>query len=505
MSYSGISDHHRYKKKLVAPINRLPISQIIWDRDMLPEYLWIEYLRQSYNEVVFLDMHLQFVKIFDSYIEEPFTFLGLISDFSKIPDGCKEEIKQKHSEIIEKAFLEPFGDVLNLYPDSPASWLLSKKWENDNEYNEKVTIPILKNTIEKILPGKDPYTSYLRMIPLRVLMEKGKIHVPKGLEIIELLPKYPHHLSTDEREMCESFGRSVVNIATQDNFSDLSWSKYFWRRNFDLSACENFHNQNRYVLKPIDENKFNKIQKICSINGKILKDYLKIVIKNYTIDLYSPDKDEIILGLFSRIIRIGSLILNNPLLWSYDLSRIMIRCLSDSTITYCYLILKNDDELFNSFIEHGKGKEKLLLLHLQDNHPDAKTVSGESVDQLVNSMGGGFSPELIDINLGDWKKISARKMAQECGLTEVYRVIYDPSSSDIHGTWTSIKNANLTHCINPLHRYHRIPQQENPPIFLEPVRIALDLIVKTIDLSIENIGFPIMSKSFQNLPEINNI
>ena len=57
MSYSGINEHKRDRKKLVAPLNKLPIDQINWPRDILPEFLWIEYLRQTYDEEVFLEFY----------------------------------------------------------------------------------------------------------------------------------------------------------------------------------------------------------------------------------------------------------------------------------------------------------------------------------------------------------------------------------------------------------------------------------------------------------------
>jgi hypothetical protein len=220
--------------------------------------------------------------------------------------------------------------------------------------------------------------------------------------------------------------------------------------------------------------------------------------------LYSPEKDEVILGLFARIIRLSSSIFRRPILWSLDFSRILLRCLSDTSITFCYLIQKNNDELFNSFIEYGKGKEKLLLLHLQHSNKKETTPSGETQKILVDQLGGGLSPEFIDVNLADWKTVSAYEMAKECGLLDIYRIIYDPTSSDIHGTWTSIKNVNLTYCANPLHRYHRIPENEDPPLFLEPMEITKTLVELAIDFAHKYSSFPVMDDKLLSLPANNN-
>lgn len=504
MSYSGIDEHERYKKILVSPINRLPINLVSWTRDLLPEFLWIEYLRQAYNELVFLELYTEVTQCISSYADGSTNFLGFISDFGRISDDKKKEILIDHKELVVTAFAEPFGQILILYPKSPAAWLLPENWIAKQSFDKNASLSSLKATVEKLFQGKDPYSGYLRMIPLRRLFESGKIFLPKTLKIVELLPKYPHNLSDEDRSFCESFGRAIVTPIMQENLADRGWSKYFWRRNFELSPCENFENQDRFRLKPLDEELFREIYMICSINAEILNEYLAKIAKAYIIDLYSPEKDEIILGLFSRIVRLTSLILSNPLMWSYDLSRIMLRCLSDTTITFCYLIKKNDDKLFQGFIDYGKGKEKLLLLHLQDTHPEIDTASGESIDQLALNLGGGFSPAFVDINLGDWKDVSARDMANECNLMEIYRIIYDPTSSDIHGSWTSIKNANLTYCVNPLHRYHRIPQNSEPPVFLQPVKIAIELAGKAIQASYELLHFPKLEKPFVDLPQIDD-
>jgi len=500
LSYSGIDKHASEKKKLIAPLNKLPISQINWPRDLLPEFLWIEYLRKSYNERVFLELYSKLINVIGSYTEASPSFLGLISDFGRIPEDHKKGILVEHEQLIITAFAEPFGDIIRLYPESPATWLLPEEWTSGEAFNDAASILSLKTTVEQIYPGKDSYTGYLRMIPLRRLFELKKICLPKSLDIIEMLPKYPHGLTDEDRAHCESFGRNLLNLMIQDNIRDLVWSKYFWRRNFELSPCENLDDNKIFMEKKIDEKWLDNIYKICENNTNIINEYMNRVVASYVIDLYSPETDEIVLGLFSRIIRLTSLILTNSLLWSYDLSRILLRCLSDTTITYCYLIEKNDNQLFQSFIDYGKGKEKLLLLHLQDTHPGTGTATGESIDQLASNLGGGFSPALIDINLGDWKDVSARDMAKTCNLMEIYRIIYDPTSSDIHGTWTSIKNTNLTYCVNPLHRYHRLPQLEDPPQFLQPVQISINLVEKAINSSIDKLGFPNLEKPLIDIP-----
>ena len=107
------------------------------------------------------------------------------------------------------------------------------------------------------------------------------------------------------------------------------------------------------------------------------------------------------------------------------------------------------------------------MLHLQDTYPDGRSMEGMGSEDLADQTGGAFRPELLDIELRNRTKKSARELAFAVGLKKQYRFIYDPASADIHGTWMSLANSNLTWCAQPLHRYHRIPGIYEPPVFLE--------------------------------------
>ena len=495
---SGIDEHQRRDKKLIAPLNQLPIQPVNWHRDVLPEYLWIEFLKQSHPSSIFLELYSELCNTLRSYSEGNLAFIGFISDFGRIPQAKQEEIKSKHLDLIVSAFAQPFGKIVDLYPNSPCYWLLPQDWLKNHSGSRSESIAGLSTTLERLYPSKESYCAYLRMIPLRRLLEEGKIFFTKKFEELELLPRYPEGLSEADRERCESFGRALLG-GVLPNYVDPKWAKYFWRRNFELSPCKIYKRPISFQ-KILSQDFSSKLEVICKSNVKLLTEYIEAVRSNYKFDLYTPENDEVVLGLFSRIIRLASLINENSFLWSFDLGRILLRCLSDTVITFCYLILKNDDVLFASFVEYGRGKEKLLLLHLQDTHPKEVAPSGETPDILLDQLGGGMSPAFIDINLGDWKDVSARDMAKTCGLLDIYRLIYDPTSSDIHGTWTSIKNVNLTYCANPLHRLHRVPQVEQPPFFLQPLEVTTTLVERAINFAQKHWSFPTMKGELMRLP-----
>jgi hypothetical protein len=275
------------------------------------------------------------------------------------------------------------------------------------------------------------------------------------------------------------------------------WSKHFWRRNLELSECEVLRFEPTDVEKKAIEELKTRIGEVSSFNSISTKRYFAKLLTKYAFDLYDPLKDEVITGLLSRIERLYLLVLENTQKGLDDVSRILLRCMADSVLTYCYLLRQNSPELFRKFKDYGEGKEKQLLLNLQDTPQSCPTLGGETVETLSASLGGGIAPERVDISLGNWIDVSSRDIAKELGLESVYCMIYDPASADIHGTWSSIKNINLRYCVNPLHRYHRVPWIGKFPYRPMPIDCATVLLKTAIDWSAKSLGFPRIDRALK--------
>lgn len=233
------------------------------------------------------------------------------------------------------------------------------------------------------------------------------------------------------------------------------------------------------------------ISSISENNVKNVEIYLSDIVKDYKFDSYDQDKDNTIIGLFSRILRLYVMIMEKPELWPADLIRIILRSLTETCINYSYLISKNDPTLYEAFIKYGSEKEKLLLLHLQDNHKDRTGPTGEDIDLLTALIGGDMKAEVSDATFEpNWSDKNIRGMAEEIGMIDIYRTIYDPTSSDVHGTWPAVRLFNLCECKNPLHRRHLIPSIYKN-ISIVSLNLATEIINRVIDLSQRKLLFPI--------------
>jgi hypothetical protein len=57
---------------------------------------------------------------------------------------------------------------------------------------------------------------------------------------------------------------------------------------------------------------------------------------------------------------------------------------------------------------------------------------------------------------------SVRAMAEEVGLSDLYRTGYQLQSGVVHSEWWSIEMHSMERCLNVLHRGHLIPSMSLP-------------------------------------------
>ena len=490
--YSGIPNHKRVKSKLVSRLSEMNMEVLEWERDFLPEHLWIESLSSTYPENVWPEVYNQFLDELDKCLPEKVFIYGFVTDLGLIRLDKREEFLEQNDRLIYDAFYKPFGRIIAFYPEAPCYWLLKKKHlEKDGHLDPEVELPKLEQYILRLMAAKDLHAGHIRAVPLNRMFKHNRLYLRKGMPVVELLPKYPVGCTEDEKYRVQQFARIAMNMEYQrsDNYKERKWSKYFWRHNFDLAACIPKGISSKGAIS-LNEQSAKSLYQVLRTNAEVAARYLNEVSFKHKYDLYSPERDEILLGLFSRATRLYSLTATCADLWGRDTAGIMLRCLTETAITLGYLAKAGTEDEFKSFKSYGEGKEKLLMLHLQDTYPEKKSLEGMGPEDIAGELGGGFSPELIDIELGDWTKKSARDLAIAAGLEELYRLVYDPSSSDIHGTWVSVKNFNLVRCAQPLHKFHRMPQCFEPPLFVNTIEAIQHVYLTCVGIGVEHLNFP---------------
>lgn len=506
--YSGINSHKRQGAMLLSPMSQIGgVRNIDWVRNYLPEHLWIGCLC-SYHEAKrgWEDLFAALLDAVDEYVPEGETAIGFISDFDLVPKEQREEFLSKHEDLVRTAFFEPFGRIAAFYSECPARWLAPDSWiAEGGSLDPEVELGRLSYVVRKLLSAKDPWAGDIRSLPPTRMFKHGRIVLPSNNEsveaMVELLLKYPYDCTENERYQVQGFLRAMMNsvVQTTPRYEGNEWARQFWRKNRDLVSCKMATVSYAVGRVPSSEEQ-QALEETLKYNSSAVEKYLVRVGTQHRYDLYHPEQDEVLLGLFARVSRLYLMMLTHSPLWVRDLSGIVIRCMADATIIFSYLAKRGTDQEFDAFIEYGRGKEKLLMLHLQDTHEGSKSVDGQTSAEVADGIGGGFAPELVDINLTGWSQKSERTLAFEAGMEQLFRLVYSPTSSDVHGDWSSLRRFNLAYCDQPLHRYHRIPILVEPPILLEVLSAAHQIYQTCVECGVDHLGFPSQIEALKPMP-----
>lgn len=134
--------------------------------------------------------------------------------------------------------------------------------------------------------------------------------------------------------------------------------------------------------------------------------------------------------------------------------RILVRTIAEALITLHYLTLRDDPTLWLKYRRYGAGQAKLAFLkYLRD----AETPDFIDMDMMEHLANEDMWLEFEDIELGNWAGTDLRKMSLEADCKDVYDNYYDWTSGFSHGHWTAVRDSVFVNCLNPLHRFHRIP------------------------------------------------
>ena len=139
--------------------------------------------------------------------------------------------------------------------------------------------------------------------------------------------------------------------------------------------------------------------------------------------------------------------------------RILLRTIAECLITLTYLRVKDNPTLWQQYRRYGVGQTSLAFLKTSKLEEIPDYLDMEKLEMLANEDAW---MEFQDIDLGAWAKKNLRAMSEDVGAKDVYDRYYDWPSGFVHGNWGSIRDAALTTCLNPLHRFHRIPRPLQP-------------------------------------------
>lgn len=205
--------------------------------------------------------------------------------------------------------------------------------------------------------------------------------------------------------------------------------------------------------------------------------------QRWAIDLTTPELYEVVGGLIARQVTLATQLASSPGIWNEHVAPIVLRCMTEVYITLAW-ILKDPLERSRKFVLYGLGQQKLILEHKKaalieegidpNEDPDVKITRA-----WLNEQRFDF---LTNVNVGSWSGVKVREMAEAADCLDLHRYDYTQFSAATHSMWHHISRMNLHTCNNPLHRYHRIPVDQDLMIDPDYLYRAAKYVAKTFHL-----------------------
>lgn len=173
--------------------------------------------------------------------------------------------------------------------------------------------------------------------------------------------------------------------------------------------------------------------------------------------LYDREMYEVHAGLVGRAGREVITALGYPDVWSVEHGAHVGRTLTEITI-YLGWMATQDRDIYHRYQDYGAGKAKLYAQILQEV---SEEVRNEEFDAGIEELrrfshnDSGIDVRIVDTS-DTFSGKSIRKMAEECGLLDLYRRTYYLASGVAHSEWWSVEMHATEQCLNVLHGGHRI-------------------------------------------------
>lgn len=434
---TALSGHKKQGNLLRPPFNTLDNLRLhVWLRDAFPDYLWVCSLLASDldrgTKVVTAtmdDVNETLDRVLGNKAPDRPVLDGSLSSWEKVPEKARAPVLDnlKAAGGFELAFPEEFAHVLGMYPGAPGSWLIEPWRQEGLSIDPERAERSLNQTIRESIHGQSPVATKAKAMALRGLLEAEKIVFGADVETVNLLSRYPGGLTPDELAQVESFIRAAFGISglreakeEPDSLSPrAAWAQTFWRSNWRVFPCRI---SDAEELRPSGDQVRASLDEFTGAVDRLWHNFDDVALTADP-DLFNPDRYEVLTGITARCLRTLVAAIESPASWTAEHSAPLVRSMAEALITISWLLRRDDAALYARFKDYGRGRLKLLKLHLEEHADGLDQVPADLAEQLSRLdalVNEDLSEEFQDINLsGTFSGVDIRKMAYEVGLHSV--------------------------------------------------------------------------------------
>lgn len=409
-----------------------------WKDTRLPNMLWACLLASGMKREAYFSLCHAMCDVAHARSEEAFQFIT----HQRLAEADAETFLQVMIPITETpdaiSILRPIR-LLRTLPDA-AHWetILSDPVPETDWHS-------LAKAIALCFDHQSQPSTDVRWLKLMYFVASGKMRMPPNM--LERLLNYPadenHNTSGGFARASESNFSMEIDGKTP-SIDGAFDTEAFWKECYESSSCH-----------PAAMEKDNSVDSE-KIAHELLALYEAVAI-HFSKTIASTDIDprhdsSFALVLYALYLLLG---LTSTRLDQRAEGRVTLRCIAEAFITLHWLTKKDDPSIWTQHRNYGVGQSKLSLLKNVDLDEVPDFLDLSELEVYANE---DYWQEFTDIDLGAWANKNLRTLADESGAKEVYDKYYDWSSAYVHSNWGALRDTVMTPCLNPLHRFHRVPR-----------------------------------------------
>lgn len=501
----ALAGHYRkgrtYKPPLIAYEASAPTD---WIREDFPDLLWpasLALLEGHSSGKLFADAQQLVVDEVgrEECLNGP-PLDGRLSSLGRVDEAMRPSVQSAllKSHLAMRLFPDQMLSVLQLYDGCPGQWLFTRAATSRKSLPppEDAVNFLVRVLVAAIKDGSVNALTKLPTLGWRVITQSGSFDA----KIVDVLRDYPADPKT--RPVAESTIRSsFLAMKAADSYSDpeairraTEWAESFWRQNQEFTMC---------VLEeaalPL------QVSRGDSIDSDVVEDMLQRLRASYErfaeiaaaaqLEVATP-RHEVLTGHVVRAYRALEALLRAPHMWTGEHASPVTRLLFEAQIFIRWMLKQGNEEVFLQYQSYGLGKRKLLKQHVKsllerlgDEAPEMFKAYAESLEQKT---GGDWGDQFQAVSLDStFSGLTVRQMAEEVGMLDEYRHVYQSASGITHGEWWAIEDYALQRCQNPLHLFHRLPSLEEFRSEPEFVGTLINYFDRLIDDVADGLGIEI--------------
>jgi hypothetical protein len=433
---SKLGDHKLKGKVLSPPFMQL--SNVVfssWRDDRLPEMLWAVILTAALERGEYLDAFSQVAGRAQRIGWDRMKGVEH-SNLAKLDSATFDHLMDP---VLCSARTRDALAVLLLFDGLPdrAHWQRNLRGPRGDP-----DIALLAEAVGGCMDHQSDQSTDCRWLRIIISVVLERMVFNTGMEArVRQLFEYP---KLDDKAQLGGFIRSGEMTEPPDA-DRTAWPRTFWAECWRETDCIGAR---RRAPEFVATEKLSK--SISDLYGEVAGRFFEV--QTHT-DLDA--RADAIFGLTLYSLYLGSTVLHQGAETRVE-GRWGIRTLTECFITLVYLMRRDDPGLWRAYREYGSGQAKLAFLKLYELD-DADLPSHVSQDELERLANEDIWQEYTNVDLGQWAGTDLRRMSTDAGVKDIYDKYYGWPSGFVHGHWGAVRDTVFDLCLNPLHRFHRIP------------------------------------------------